>query len=132
VRILLDPNKDAFGFRKIGVPNRDVAGELLRAGIALRWYPTQGEQFHVKFAAVRSADRLWFTLGSANFTRRNIADYNLEANAIVDTPAGSPLAAEVDGWFSRLWATGTGPLPDPGRPRYWLYRFMEASGISTF
>jgi phosphatidylserine/phosphatidylglycerophosphate/cardiolipin synthase-like enzyme len=132
VRVLLDANKDAFGFTKIGIPNRDVARELTRAGITLRWYPTRGEQFHVKFAAVRSGGRLWFTLGSANFTSRNLGDYNLEANALVETPAGTPLAAAVGDWFESLWATGTGPLPGPGLPRYWLYRFMEVSGTSTF
>lgn len=132
LRLLLDPNRDAFGFRKAGIPNRDVAGELQRAGAVLRWHPTQGEQFHVKFVAVRRAGRLWFTLGSANLTRRNLGDYNLEANAIVDTPASSPLAEQVGRWFESLWAIDSAPLPDPGLPRYGLYRLMEASGLSTF
>ena len=57
IRVLLDPNKDAFGFEKSGLPNREVASELVAASagaIKLRWYRTHGEQFHVKLAAIRS------------------------------------------------------------------------------
>ena len=69
VRVVLDPNKDAFGFEKSGLPNREVASELIAASdgaIKLRWYRTHGEQFHTKLAAVRRGDRLWLLLGSAN------------------------------------------------------------------
>lgn len=144
IRVLLDPNKDAFGFEKSGIPNRQVAAELLqrsRGAIGLRWYRTHGEQFHVKYAGVTHADTLWFTLGSANFTRRNLEDYNLEANAIVETPAGSALAGELGAWFDRLWTNPAGGpeysadatlYAEPGFARYWLYRWMEGTGMSTF
>jgi hypothetical protein len=144
VRLLLDPNKDAFGFEKSGRPNREVAGELLASAgesLQLRWYRTHGEQFHAKLAAVRHHDRLWFTLGSANFTRRNLGDYNLEANVVVETPADSSLATDVMRWYETLWTNPPGicecsadadAWPLPGRMRYWLYRFMEGSGTSTF
>jgi HKD family nuclease len=143
VRVLLDPNKDAFGFEKSGIPNRQVASELIAASdgaIQLRWIRTHGEQFHTKLTAVRSRERLWLMLGSANFTRRNLGDLNLEANVIVDTPAASPLANEVTSWFETLWSNRQGSeystdaetYSEPGTARYWLYRFMEASGFSTF
>jgi hypothetical protein len=143
VRVLLDPNRDAFGFEKSGVPNRPVGQELLRKSdgrIALRWYRTHGEQFHAKLAAVRSGDRLWLTLGSANFTRRNIGDYNLEANVVVETPAGSSPATQVRNWFEMLWNNADGieytgdaaTWSEDGRLRYWQYRLMEATGLSTF
>ncbi|MET0279697.1 MAG: phospholipase D-like domain-containing protein [Steroidobacteraceae bacterium] len=144
IRVLLDPNKDAFGFEKSGIPNRQVASELISAsdsGIRLRWYRTHGEQFHVKLAAVRRDGRLWFTLGSANFTRRNLDDYNLEANALVETPADGALAREIGSWFDQLWSNHPGGTEysadadvyaEPGFLRYWLYRFMEATGLSTF
>ncbi len=144
LRVLLDPNKDAFGFEKSGIPNRQVAAELIAASdgaIRLRWFRTHGEQFHVKLTAVRSGDRLWLMLGSANFTRRNLDDYNLEADVIVDTPAASRLATDVAGWFEMLWTNQPGGTDysadadvyaEPGTGRYWLYRFMEASGFSTF
>ncbi|MEO8309318.1 MAG: phospholipase D-like domain-containing protein [Pseudomonadota bacterium] len=144
IRVLLDPNKDAFGFEKSGLPNREVASELVAASagaIKLRWYRTHGEQFHVKLAAIRSDHRLWLTLGSANFTRRNIGDYNLEANAIVSAPLGSGIDAQESAWFETLWNNHPGGIEytadtdlyaDPSQGRYWLYRFMEASGMCTF
>jgi hypothetical protein len=143
IRVLLDPNRDAFGLETSGIPNRPVGHALARdsdGAIALRWYRTHGEQFHAKLVAVRSASTLWFTLGSANLTRRNLGDLNLEANAVVTTPAGSALAAEVTGWFDALWSNaggmdysaGAGTWPEDSLWRYWQSRFMEASGMSTF
>jgi len=144
IRVLLDPNKDAFGFEKSGLPNREVASELVAASggaIKVRWYRTHGEQFHAKLAAIRSEKQLWLTLGSANFTRRNLGDYNLEANAIVTAPIGSPVDAEVLAWFETLWHNHPGGIEytadtdlyaDPSQGRYWLYRFMEATGMCTF
>jgi hypothetical protein len=144
IRVLLDPNKDAFGFEKSGIPNRQVASELIAASdgrIHLRWFRTHGEQFHVKLITVRSADKFWLMLGSANFTRRNIGDYNLEANVMVETPIDSALAKDTATWFEMLWTNRPGGTDysanadvyaEPGTGRYWLYRFMEASGFSTF
>lgn len=144
VRVLLDPNKDAFGFEKSGIPNRQVASELLGASdgaVKLRWIRTHGEQFHTKLTAIRSGDRLWLMTGSANFTRRNIGDYNLEADVIADVPADSALAHDTAAWFEMLWTNRPGGTDysadadvyaEPGTARYWLYRFMEGSGFSTF
>jgi PLD-like domain len=145
VSLILDPNRDAFGRQKDGVPNRPVANELVtRSGerIAVRWYRTHGEQFHTKLALITHGDRLIASLGSANFTRRNIGNYNLEANVAVETSVDSPLAIEMTGYFDRLWnndgAPGTeytapfGAFRDADRGRYWRYRLMEATGFGTF
>jgi hypothetical protein len=144
IRVVLDPNKDAFGFEKSGVPNREVASELMAASdaaIKLRWYRTHGEQFHSKLAAVRRGDRLWLLLGSANFTRRNLGDYNLEADVAVDAPASSELAAAVGRWFETMWSNRPGAseytadaevYAEPSQLRYWQYRVMEGTGLSTF
>ncbi len=145
VRVLLDPNKDAFGFEKSGLPNRQVASELLRASdgaVRVRWFRTHGEQFHAKLVTVRDERHTWLTLGSANLTRRNLGDYNLEANVVVETPTGGRLATGVLQWFEMLWSNRAGAgveysadaetYADPSQGRYWLYRLMEASGLSTF
>ena len=144
VRVLLDPNKDAFGFEKSGLPNRQVASELVAASdgaVKVRWYRTHGEQFHVKLVAIRRTDSLWLTVGSANLTRRNLDDYNLEANVIVRAPRGGALDSTVSTWFELLWQNRPGRIEytsdtdlyaDASPGRYWLYRFMEASGMSTF
>lgn len=145
VRVLLDPNKDAFGRQKNGIPNRPVATELVAAtdgAIRLRWYRTHGEQFHVKLLAIRGRDDFWLTLGSANFTRRNVRDYNLEANIAVETPRESALELAVLEWFEELWTNRAsagveytaeyGAYADPSQLHYWGYRVMEATGLSTF
>jgi phosphatidylserine/phosphatidylglycerophosphate/cardiolipin synthase-like enzyme len=145
VRVLLDPNKDAFGRTKNGIPNRSVATELAAASngaIKLRWVRTHGEQFHSKLVALRTADEFWFTLGSANLTRRNLDDFNLEANVAVSVPPNSELASSISTWFEMIWSNkgppdleysaDIGAYADPAQGTYWLYRLMEATGISTF
>jgi phosphatidylserine/phosphatidylglycerophosphate/cardiolipin synthase-like enzyme len=145
IRIILDPNKDAFGRTKSGIPNRPVASELVAASdgaIKVRWYRTRGEQFHSKLLAVESDGRLWLTAGSANFTRRNIANYNLEANVAVEVAADSTFAVDFNDYFMTLWENRDGvnqeyttefaTWADPKQSSYWLYRLMEASGLSTF
>ena len=144
IRVVLDPNKDAFGFEKSGVPNREVASELISSSggaIRLRWYRTHGEQFHSKLAAVRRGGRFWLLLGSANFTRRNLGDYNLEADVAVDAPANGELAAAVGRWFETMWSNRPGAseytadaevYAEPSQLRYWQYRLMEGTGLSTF
>ncbi len=143
VRLLLDPNQDAFGFSKSGIPNRPLANALVRrsdGAIQLRWYRTHGEQFHSKLAMVRSGGRLWFTLGSANFTRRNIGDYNLEANVQVQCASDSAPGREVTDWFEAMWSNAGGLVhtddasrwTEDSRARYLRARLMEATGLSTF
>ncbi len=121
-----------------------MASELIASSdgaLRLRWFRTHGEQFHAKLIAVRSGNQLWLMLGSANFTRRNLGDYNLEADVVVETRTSNPLAAEVATWFEMLWTNRPGATDysadadvyaEPGTGRYWLYRLMEASGFSTF
>jgi phosphatidylserine/phosphatidylglycerophosphate/cardiolipin synthase-like enzyme len=145
VRVILDPNRDAFGRQKDGVPNRPVANELVTQSgdkIQVRWYRTHGEQFHTKMAMVRRGDRFTASLGSANLTRRNVGNYNLEANIAVEAGVESPLAIEMLSYFDRMWNNdgppGTeytapfGAYKDEDKGRYWRYRLMEASGLSTW
>jgi hypothetical protein len=145
VRVILDANRDAFGRQKDGVPNRPVANELVTQSgekIQVRWYRTHGEQFHTKMAMVRRGDRFVASLGSANLTRRNVGNYNLEANIAVEAGVESPLAIEMLSYFDRMWNNdgppGTeytapfGAYRDEDKGRYWRYRIMEASGLSTW
>jgi hypothetical protein len=145
VRLILDPNKDAFGHTKSGIPNQPVASELVAASdgaIHVRWYRTHGEQFHTNLAMVYGPERLWLTVGSANLTRRNLADYNLEADIAVEVPRDSPLAVQTVEYFETLWnnraslgieyTADFGYYADPSQLHYWLYRLMEGTGVSTF
>ncbi len=145
VQLVLDPNRDAFGRQKDGVPNRPVAHELVNESdgrIQVRWYRTHGEQFHTKLALITRGNRLIASIGSANLTRRNLGNFNLEANIAIDADAKSPLALQMLSYFDRLWANqgppGTeftadyGAYRDTDASKYWRYRIMEATGLSTF
>lgn len=138
LRILLDANHDAFGREKNGIPNRQVAMELHHAGIDVRWCNTDGEQCHSKLLMRRDADRSWqFMLGSANFTRRNLDNFNLETNIWVGGTGDTPLSRELSAHFDERWHQPSLSLPyqawqDESRLRYWRYRAMEALGLSTF
>ena len=140
VRALLDVNRDAFGRAKNGVPNRPVAAELVRAGVAVRWCETAGEQCHAKQLHVEHAGRAALLLGSGNYTRRNLHDLNLETDVLVATAAQTTLAARVrdhfdDQWDNRGGRTYSSAYATHADESPWLtlqYRLMEASGLSTF
>ncbi len=145
IRLILDPNKDSFGRVRDGVPNRPVATEMVRQSngvIQVRWYRTHGEQFHTKLVVVKRADSVWLMLGSANLTRRNIGAYNLEADVAVTAGHDAAIALDVQRYFDMLWQNDpltlreyTSDFPtyeDQSFGRYWRYRLMEATGLSTF
>ncbi|MFO7809419.1 phospholipase D-like domain-containing protein [Guyparkeria sp.] len=141
LRVLLDPNHDAFGRTKSGIPNRPVGMELNRAGIEVRWCNTNGEQCHSKLLLHHAADgpaRL--LLGSANFTRRNLDNFNMETNVDWQAPADHPAMQAANRFFDTRWSNDNSErhsLPfddfaDDSSWRYWRYRLMEATGLSTF
>jgi HKD family nuclease len=143
IEIILDPNKDAFAREKSGIPNRQVAWELIKksdGAIKIRWYDTRGEQQHSKITTIRKSDgRIIVFLGSGNLTRRNVGDYNLEMNVKVNAPENSAFAVEVLSFFEMIWTNENGrytaefeKYKDTSKLRYFLYRFQEFSGLSSF
>lgn len=141
LRLLLDPNKDAFGREKAGIPNRPVGYELNDVGIPVRWCNTLGEQCHAKMLLINneSGDNVIIT-GSANFTRRNLMDFNLETDVIVSGRSKDPVIIDSRRYFDEAWDNAGGrvyslPIEHYKAPPWWqslLYRFTEASGISTY
>lgn len=140
VQMVLDPNKDAFGIKKNGIPNRQVAAELMKEEtVEVRWYATNGEQYHSKFLLVENASEAILVGGSANFTRRNLADYNLENNLYVSMPTAHPLFTEIEDYFNRIWTNDNGnyttdyaTYEDNSVWKKVFYRFQEITGLSTF
>ena len=141
VRALLDPNKDAFGRSKNGIPNRQSGLELQRAGIDVRWCDTHGEQCHAKTLMTHYASgQSRMLIGSANFTRRNLQDYNLETDVLLVADRTHSVIERASALFEQRWHNRDGRVfstdfetyKDTSLWRYWLYRFMEASGMSTF
>ncbi len=109
LRLLLDPNKDAFGRQKNGTPNRAVAADIvdwadgMGVPVSVRWFDTHGEQAHYKLLHVRSvaAGRSRMILGSSNFTPRNLRGKNLESGFYVES--GGELGRQCDAVFNQLW-----------------------------
>jgi phosphatidylserine/phosphatidylglycerophosphate/cardiolipin synthase-like enzyme len=142
MRVLLDPNRDALGYQKNGIPNRPVAAELIEHGhgkITVRWCDTHGEQFHSKLLLVKQRTQTTLIAGSANATRRNIGDLNLETDLAVVGPPDTEVFLKAADYFERLWANRdldcTVPYEtyaDASRVKYWEYRFQEWSGLSSF
>ena len=140
VRVLLDPNKDAFGRQKNGIPNRQVGAELRTAGIEVRWCNTQGEQCHTKMLLRRGAERSEVIIGSANFTRRNLDNLNLESSVRVLAKTDHALMVDARSAFARRWdnrdgekhSTDYGVYADEATWKYWVYRVMEFTGWSSF
>jgi phosphatidylserine/phosphatidylglycerophosphate/cardiolipin synthase-like enzyme len=144
VKIILDSNRDAFGYEKGGIPNRQVASELIKKSdnkIKIRWYDTHGEQFHSKLSFVKKKNNQnQIILGSANLTRRNIDNYNLETNISINTEKNSPLFKDVENYFNLIWnnkenknfTVDYSTYEDNSFLKKIIYRFQEWSGLSSF
>lgn len=141
IRLMLDPNEDAFGRKKNGIPNRQVALELHQAGIPIRWCNTQGEQCHSKMLLKTSTNgQSELILGSANYTRRNLNDLNLETNVRLLAASNQPVIQNAQHYFNQAWtnpdqqnySVNYSHYQDDSRLKYWWYRFTEWSGLSTF
>lgn len=143
VKIILDPNKDAFGFEKSGIPNRPVAEELIersQGNIGIRWYDTHGEQFHTKMTIIQHGAEVSLILGSANLTRRNLNNFNLEANVAVTAGPGAPVVEEVSDYFDKIWTNRDGrtytvdykAFQDDSTLKRMIYLAQEYAGLSSF
>ncbi|MDN3520284.1 phospholipase D-like domain-containing protein [Halomonas ramblicola] len=141
LRLLLDPNDSHFGRASPGIPNRQTARELARAGVAIRWSGDARAHAHGKWL-LRHGGRRPATLliGSANLSRRSLDDHNFEANIQLEAAADHPVIRQARESFARYWHNRHGEThsrpfqacDDATAWRYWRYRLMEASGWSTF
>lgn len=141
IDLLLDPSKDAFGIKKDGVPNIPVGRELHNKKINVRWVMTHGEQFHSKMLLVDyQSGQSTLVLGSANYTRRNLGDFNLESNVIINGPIKSTVFTDARNYFDLIYHGIHGSktslefdaFDDSGLLKGLLYRIQEASGLGTF
>ena len=141
VRVLMDANKDAFGHEKSGVPNRPVAVDLRRGDVAVRWCDTHGEQCHAKLLLARyGSGEAALILGSANFTRRNLQNFNLETSVALRGPEHLPALRDAAVWFERLWTNAPDQhfsveyeaYADESLRKRFQYRLEERTGLSTF
>lgn len=144
IKIILDPNKDAFGYRKNGIPNRQVASELIRKSkkrIKIKWYNTNGEQFHSKFLfIIKKNGGAKCILGSANFTKRNLKNYNLETDIMVDGTIQMQYFKDLSSYFNKIWnnknqqryTLAYDVYEEHSRLKWLIYVLQELTGLSGF
>jgi len=145
--IILDPNRDAFGRKKNGIPNRAVAAILMKhsknGSIKVRWADTHGEQFHLKAASITNGKNGKYELicGSANWTRRNIGNFNMETDIYLEN--ASQTVSEYNHLFDSLWTNADGLSYTVNYEVYAikgfqlfnkkvLYFIQESTGLGTF
>jgi phosphatidylserine/phosphatidylglycerophosphate/cardiolipin synthase-like enzyme len=145
VRLILDPDEDATVLTPSGLPNQPLASELVSrsaGAVHVRWYRTHGERFHTSLALISGAGRVWLLAGSANFTRRGLEDYNLDADVALELTRDAPLADEALQYFETLWSNRAAlgieytadfaAFADPSQADYWLCRLLEGAGVVAF
>ncbi|WP_033543514.1 phospholipase D family protein [Planococcus sp. CAU13] len=106
VKLVLDPNENAFGTEKTGLPNRPAVHEMLEetdGKIQVRWYNAVVGQFHTKSIMIKTAEESYISGGSTNYTERAFKNYNLESNIRIIAPNDSELIGDMDDYFERLW-----------------------------
>jgi len=141
IRVILDPNKDAFGRAKNGIPNLQTAARLVKAGIPVRWAATHGEQCHVKMLYVEQENAsATLLLGSCNYTRRNMDNFNAECDVAVTARAADMNLQKARRVFDRWWNNADGRFyttayaayEDRSFFRRFLAWWMETTGMSSF
>ncbi len=111
IEIIFDPSKYGFGRDKYGIPSRISAEELVKKSngkIKIKYYKTKDEEFHTKLVFIIKKDKIIIFGGSANLTRRNIDNYNLEADVKIITPLKTNLSMEIQEYFRNLWENRKG------------------------
>ena len=79
-------------------------------------------------------------LGSANYTRRNLDNFNAECNLACTAPVSHSAMKRTRETFERWWSNPNGLIyttayeiyEDTSAWRKFKARFMEASGLSSF
>ncbi|WP_246541209.1 phospholipase D-like domain-containing protein [Peptoniphilus ovalis] len=142
VKIIADLNKDAFGLEKNGTPNRPALTELKEdfPKLEIKFYNTSGEQYHSKMIYFENENRENVAiLGSANFTRRNLDDFNLETDVEIMMNENSKIDEEIKNYFARIWnnedAQYTVPLEENKEEGLFLrtvWKVQEKTGLCTW
>lgn len=141
IKMIADPNKNAFGVKMNGSPNRQSLSKLANRwdNFTIKWYNIGKEQYHVKMASFTYAEQNIILLGSANYTRRNLKGYNLESDLEVVTTKDSEISKDIQSYFERIWNNEDGEYTvdfkmyeEDNFLKYKLYQLQEFTGICTY
>lgn len=143
IYLILDPNQNSFGNKKSGLPNIPVVAELRKAKAAkyihIKWYNTGEEQYHPKILLIDRGQHSTIITGSANFTRRNLYDFNLETAIKIIAQKDTKIVKDTNAYFQKLW-TNDGAIFTKGVDtqseipffRYLIYRLQRLLWFTTY
>jgi len=142
IKIITDPSKFAFGRNNFGVPTRMVISELIKKSkgkIEAKYYDTEAEQFHTKMSIFVRKENVSVIVGSANYTRRNLDNFNLESDLKIIIPIDKIISKDILDYFDKMWNNIDGEytvnVDSFAEPSFWRniqYRFQEFTGMGTF
>jgi phosphatidylserine/phosphatidylglycerophosphate/cardiolipin synthase-like enzyme len=143
IQLILDPSKYSFGMNVKGVPTRPMVDGLIKRSkgkIRVKFYNTHKEEFHSKMVFMEQKGKMITFIGSANLTRRNLDDLNLEADVKIVSDQKGRLARTINQYFQKLWNNEKGIQYVNESDHYgqvsWgrklQYRVQEATGLCTF
>jgi hypothetical protein len=142
IRIILDPQKGSSRFTDSGIPNRPTAKELVqksRGDIAIRWCDTHGEECHAKLFMGTTGTTSFLLLGSADFTRRGLDDFNIETSVLVTHEKSFTAQKDAQEFFDMLWenkgATYTASYESYEDITWWkrsASHLIEITGTASF
>jgi len=88
---------------------------------------------------IEGSGRSVIILGSANLTRRNLCNYNLELNVLVHGTGHEPVFADASRYYDRIWSNKDGIYTvdydvyrDDSLIKTIISRIQERSGLSSF
>lgn len=124
----------------LSVSKRFTAGQVPLL-VDETWVDTHGEQCHVKTLYAEHTDRTaTLLLGSANYTRRNLDNFNAECDLACTAPLDHSIMKRARETFDRWWSNPDGQTftaddqtyEDTSLWRKIRARAMEATGLSSF
>ena len=146
IRLILDQNLNAFGIKKNGIPNQNTVRKLKSLArdfdLEIRWANTlENGKYHSKALRIYDYQRDFLLLGSANFTRKSLGNYNLEANLLLDSVLA--VNRDFDYYFDNLWFNNRGfeetfAYEFDKEPKwkefllFLLYEFQELTNFSSY
>ena len=143
IRLLLDQNKYSYGYIKTGIPNRSVADELMQLdevdSIQVHWVSSDTKgQHQVNSVRIYDENRDLLYIGSSNFTKRSLWNYNLESNLLFKNIQS--INNEFDEYFNSIWSNSFGyeesyeykALKNPKWLQYFRFIFYRLEEITNF
>ncbi|WP_312093996.1 phospholipase D-like domain-containing protein, partial [Niallia sp.] len=100
---------------------------------------TGKEQYHSKILFIERGSECIIISGSANFSRRNLYDFNLETDIKIIAKKDTKITKETKSYFQKLWTNDGGIYTkevDTQRKlplfRYIIYRLQRLLWFTTY